>query len=507
MYNNIELQIKIGDKLTDAFQSNIGVRQGDNLSPTLFKIFINDLVDRIKDTENTHPVEIGEYIINALLYADDIVLLSTTKEGLQNTINVLKQYSDTWQLEVNLNKTKVLTFNEKRSNLANQSFYYGTQTIEQVEKYTYLGIEVTANGTFKQAMDTLQSKGLKGMYKLQHLVENDLDINTMLKIFDSTIKPIIMYGSEVWGVTIVKTKNAENIRQIIIDLENNYTGNTLELKFYKRLLRVKRNAATVGVRGELGRHPIGLYALANSLKYLQTVMNKENEKLVKQALVESQNLGETQSSWYKHVKEIEKTLNVQTPRTNTKSSVKMYYKATMKKLKVAYENEWFKQLTAKESKKKGKGQNKLRTYNQLKQNFKQETYLTNIHNTKHRKSTTQLRISAHTLHIESQRGADRTPNERICTLCTGQHMEDEYHFLMQCPIYQNHRSTLLSICAENCTNFTQLSHKQQFLWIMTNDNKSCQQELGKYLWLCFEARKEKFRSTNQQSHTYVYIGQ
>ncbi len=164
MYNNIELQIKIGDKLTDAFQSNIGVRQGDNLSPTLFKIFINDLVDRIKDTENTHPVEIGEYIINALLYADDIVLLSTTKEGLQNTINVLKQYSDTWQLEVNLNKTKVLTFNEKRSNLANQSFYYGTQTIEQVEKYTYLGIEVTANGTFKQAMDTLQSKGLKGMY-------------------------------------------------------------------------------------------------------------------------------------------------------------------------------------------------------------------------------------------------------------------------------------------------------------------------------------------------------
>ena len=46
MYNNTELCVKTdNDTMTENFTSNIGVRQVDNLNPTLFKIFINDLID------------------------------------------------------------------------------------------------------------------------------------------------------------------------------------------------------------------------------------------------------------------------------------------------------------------------------------------------------------------------------------------------------------------------------------------------------------------------------
>ena len=45
MYQNNILHVRIQDKLTNAFEPKIGVRQGDNLSPNLFKIFINDLPD------------------------------------------------------------------------------------------------------------------------------------------------------------------------------------------------------------------------------------------------------------------------------------------------------------------------------------------------------------------------------------------------------------------------------------------------------------------------------
>ena len=90
MYSKTELQLKYGNKLTDKFKSTIGVRQDDNLSPTLFNLYINDLIQHIQRKTDTDPVIIGNHSFNILLYADDVVLLSRTSKGLQNCINTLK---------------------------------------------------------------------------------------------------------------------------------------------------------------------------------------------------------------------------------------------------------------------------------------------------------------------------------------------------------------------------------------------------------------------------------
>ena len=46
------------------------------------------------------------------MYADDLVLLSETSEGLQECLNRLNDYCNTWGLEVNVNKTKTVVFNK-----------------------------------------------------------------------------------------------------------------------------------------------------------------------------------------------------------------------------------------------------------------------------------------------------------------------------------------------------------------------------------------------------------
>ena len=58
-------------------------------------------------------------LVNCLMYADDIVLLSNSKEGLQNSLFNLKEFCDSWNLKINIEKTKIIIFNRSSKLLKN----------------------------------------------------------------------------------------------------------------------------------------------------------------------------------------------------------------------------------------------------------------------------------------------------------------------------------------------------------------------------------------------------
>ena len=95
MYSQIDLQVICNSRgLTEVFTSQLGVFQGDNLSPNLFNIFVNDLTNCFDET--CMPVLLGEHRINCLLYADDLIILSESASGLQNCLNVVCKFCSTW---------------------------------------------------------------------------------------------------------------------------------------------------------------------------------------------------------------------------------------------------------------------------------------------------------------------------------------------------------------------------------------------------------------------------
>ena len=87
MYRNTQQGFKINGSVTKPFNSYRGVRQGCVLSPFLFNLFINDL-PHIFD-KSCKPILLKDTHINCLMYADDIVILSETEEGLKNSLNKL----------------------------------------------------------------------------------------------------------------------------------------------------------------------------------------------------------------------------------------------------------------------------------------------------------------------------------------------------------------------------------------------------------------------------------
>ena len=106
MYSSSMVSIKIGDKLTEPFTSSLGVRQGDVLSPNIFKLFLNDFSDIIENSNDS--VYLQDKKMSCLLYADDLILISDSEQGLQDGLNILHKYCKDWCMKININKTKVI---------------------------------------------------------------------------------------------------------------------------------------------------------------------------------------------------------------------------------------------------------------------------------------------------------------------------------------------------------------------------------------------------------------
>ena len=165
MYCNIKSRIITSEGTSAFFPCHTGVRQGENLSPLLFSIYLNDLRHYLQASglqgvrcETADDDNIMIFLkLFILLFADDTVLFSNSKEDLQRTLNCFENYCDTWHLKVNISKTKIIIFSHRRPS-TNIKFYFKGEEIEIVNEYKYLGIYLSRSGSFLQAKDILLIK-------------------------------------------------------------------------------------------------------------------------------------------------------------------------------------------------------------------------------------------------------------------------------------------------------------------------------------------------------------
>ena len=107
MYKCPQSRVFLNEHCTDWFPCPSGVKQGDTISPTLFSIFINDLVVEIK-TLGLGVKLSNDLVVDCLLYADDVVFLAPSEENLQQMLNFLHKWCCNWRIEANLTKTNVM---------------------------------------------------------------------------------------------------------------------------------------------------------------------------------------------------------------------------------------------------------------------------------------------------------------------------------------------------------------------------------------------------------------
>ena len=169
MYNNIKSCIFMnGNK-------SYFVRQGEQVSPLLFSLFVNDLEMFLseKNCEYLHlEEEIDNYLRNKLLtylllllmYADDTVIFANDEGGIQKALDKVATYCKTWNLKVKTSKTKVTIFGRSKYKSGQNAFYYDGEKIEIVSNFKYLVLLFNYKGKFHQCIKNLFHQGKRAMF-------------------------------------------------------------------------------------------------------------------------------------------------------------------------------------------------------------------------------------------------------------------------------------------------------------------------------------------------------
>lgn len=200
IYQETRCKIKIGDKLSDSFWVDKGVRQGCPLSPTLFNIYISDL-EKVLRRGQDGGVVVGDRKIWSLGYADDIVLMAETQEDLIAMISRAAKYFEKRKLEVNTDKTKVMVCSKGGGNRTEVIWKWGEKTLKETNVIDYLGYRITRTGEQGAQAKERVRKARLAMGAIWSIGERFFrgDIRWRLKLFDSVVKSTMMYGVEIWG--------------------------------------------------------------------------------------------------------------------------------------------------------------------------------------------------------------------------------------------------------------------------------------------------------------------
>jgi hypothetical protein len=392
MYLKLQSSVVTPEGITEFFQTQIGVRQGCQLSTFLFNHYLNEFIDMCK-VQNCHGVYVNEVFPNVmtLLYADDLIEGSDTVGRLHKLIDVLSLFCDKWGLSVNMTKTKVIVFHNGGILKHNERWFYKGQELEIYYFYRYLGIVFTVKMVWTLAQKTVAAQGLKALNFIKHIYFrcNGLPVDTCFELFDKMVKPIVTYGAELWGC---------NTHKCLEDIQ---------VKFGRFILGLPSSSPRSAVLGELALQPLNVDCSLKSIKYWLKLLKLDRSSLNKSAylmLLDLDRAGRT--TWVCGVRSMLINLGFGVAWDTQQVGDETFF---LNQVQICLMNnasqEWYDQVT-----KNGI----LGGYAQFKKIYCREVYLSTLSSFKLRNALAKLRCSSHDLQIEKGRHLAIPQQERIC---------------------------------------------------------------------------------------------
>ncbi|KAG1681055.1 DNA replication licensing factor MCM5 [Nymphon striatum] len=198
LYWNQTAAVKVGDELSEWKSIKRGVRQGCVMSPDLFNLYSEHILRQLEDLPG---ISLGGNNINNIRFADDTALIAASEKKLQALLDKVVECSDKMGLTINVKKTKSMTISKKQQP-PNCKLTIGEKSIEQKDKFNYLGNFLTADGKSKTAIRTRIAMAKNKFQSMKQILTNrNLSNQLKIRLLKCYIWPVLMYGCETWTIT------------------------------------------------------------------------------------------------------------------------------------------------------------------------------------------------------------------------------------------------------------------------------------------------------------------
>ena len=363
------------------------------------------------------------------------MVLLAVNENLQYLLGIMSDWCYKWRLKVNKNKTEIIHFRTVRKAPTNVVFEYGNDDLEVVSRYKYLGIILDEHLKFDICSKSLAESGGRASGSVKSKFRNlkNTGYSTFKKMFDMAVKSILEYAGGVWGY--IKSKDIEMIQ-------------SRAMRYY---LGVHRFAPIAGMYGDMGwmKPYMGRYICM--IRFWNRLINMDNSRLTKQIFNWDY---ECKTGWSKEIENVFTQLNLDEYFIHKRVCS---LDSALNQIQIFSSEKRVEELASKP---------KLRTYVTYKTEFGLESYISSNMSRQRRSLMAQFRLGILPITVETGRFRNIPLQDRKCTICDLNEVEDEKHFLCICPVYNDIRSTLYTKVNTINSEFSTLNMSERFVFLM-----------------------------------------
>ena len=197
-----------------------GVRQGAILSPLLYCIFVDELLDNLH--ASGHGAKVGEVYCGAPMYADDVALIAESPDELQAMLNIVSSYATRWRYQLNPEKSAVMVFGEssrsRSTGRLNRKWYLCNSLIHETDHQHHLGILRSVLNSTIQRTNERCSAARSAFFALNAVGSRFgcLHPITTHRIYSTLCLPILLYSAELWALPKTELQIMERVHRKIL---------------------------------------------------------------------------------------------------------------------------------------------------------------------------------------------------------------------------------------------------------------------------------------------------